>query len=368
MRVSLGALLAGWVAVVVFVIACQQDAGSSPGDAPDGATEAPEGTSTASASATPTVTDTRFGVAGITPAGFPDSTADQWNGFYDSIEGYGGLLGLYVDWRDEPLTEEGVPKILDDQVQLAADRGFTGLPLIGAHQQLNGPATSTIDWHDPSQVAAFADVVVRFAGEHQPEFLGIGNEINMVWESEPEQFDGFAAALPGIVAAVRAASPETQVFTVFALEALTGDAFLMGNSEARQPQWELLDRVSGTVDVIAFTTYPYFDFETPLDIPDDYYAAAAERAGKPIAFTEVGWPSAPLAVAPDSGYGGTLEEQAAFATRFLELTRPLEPRFALWLFAFDPGGVGDPFASVALGTHEGEPKPAYHLWAAEAAR
>jgi hypothetical protein len=193
--------------------------------------------------------------------------------------------------------------------------------------------------------------------------LLLGNEVNTVWEDHPQAVDAFAAAFPALRDAIREASPSTLVGTVFQYEMLRGAGYLTGEAGSRSPQWELLDRFAGSVDVVAFTTYPYFDHETPGAIPADYYAEAAARAGAPIGFTEVGWPSRPLSVAPESGYGGSPEEQAAFVQRFGELIEGVDVAFALWSFPHDVGSAGGPtFESVSLRENDGTPKPALAAW------
>ena len=79
----------------------------------------------------------------------------------------------------------------------------------------------------------------------------------------------------------------------------------------------------------------------------------------------MGWPSRPLSTFPESGYGGSEAEQAAFAERFLELIDGVEVRFALWSFQHDIGEPGGPaFESVALRENDGMPKPALEVWQA----
>jgi hypothetical protein len=79
------------------------------------------------------------------------------------------------------------------------------------------------------------------------------------------------------------------------------------------------------------------------------------------------WPSRPLDTAPDSEYGGSQDEQAAFADRFLELIDGLAVPFALWSFQHDLGTAGGPaFDSVALRQNDGTPKPVLDVWSAAA--
>ena len=316
-----------------------------------------------SLSATPSVALPRFGVAGLVPPHFPSPSAEDWRALYASYQETGGLAGIYLNWSDGAATDTGIPPAIAGAYATAAASRFTPLVELGATHEANGKVTSTATWTDPTQRKRFIDVAAAVAERYRPPFLGIGNEVDRLAASDPSSFDGFVAAFRDAYDAVKARSPSTRVFTVFQLESLRGAGTLLGGE--RRARWELLSRFTGKIDVVAFTTYPFFDYGDPSDILADYYAQAAARTGVPIAFTEVGWPSAPLSSAPGAKYGGTPAEQSAFVKRFGELTRPLAPAFALWAFPNDLGkGAPVAFESVALRANDGTPKPALSEWQA----
>jgi len=123
------------------------------------------------------------------------------------------------------------------------------------------------------------------------------------------------------------------------------------------------------MDLAAFTTYPYFDAASPADLPDDYYAEISTHTSKPLAFTEIGWPSGPISSAPTSEYGGSPDEQAAFVTRLFRLLANLNVAAALWSF---PDDLNSDFGNAAMTTvslrdNHGTGKPALALWKAQAA-
>ena len=104
--------------------------------------------------------------------------------------------------------------------------------------------------------------------------------------------------------------------------------------------------------------------EDPADIPEDYYTEIAVHTSRPIVFTEIGWPSAPLASAPDSAYGGSLEEQVSFVHRFFDLTADTNLALAVWAFPHDLGSASPNAAmdSISLRQNDGTPKPALVVW------
>lgn len=307
----------------------------------------------------------KYGVAGLIPRNFPSSEGTDWIAMYEGLGETGDLLGVYGGWTDAETARGEVPVVFRSAFMASEQYAFTAVIGIGVFSEdvFTGELMPTVDWSDAADRQRYQDVAVAIAREQAPPFMIVGAEINRMWEQHPDAFDGFVAAWPELYAAIKAASPGTQVGTGFQLEFLRGEGYLSG--ETREPAWALLDSFAGQIDVVAFSSYPYFDFGTPEAIPDSYYVEAWERAGVPIGITEMGWPSRPLYTAPESEYGGTPEEQTAFVSRFLELTAEIELAFALWSFQHDLGEAGGPaFDSVALRENDGTPKPALEVWGA----
>lgn len=150
------------------------------------------------------------------------------------------------------------------------------------------------------------------AVEFTPEYLSLGNEVNDYFFRHQDEVENYLSLLSEAYAEIKSVSPETDVLVVFSYNHL-----LEGN------QWQLLQRCNELVDLIGLTTYPYRQFPSPADIPDDYYARLVQYVTKPLAFTEIGWSSA--------GTDGE-KTQADFLVRFLELTKGLDLAMVNWLF------------------------------------
>jgi hypothetical protein len=80
---------------------------------------------------------------------------------------------------------------------------------------------------------------VAFADKYEPAYMGFGIEINILHEDSPADYAAFKAFFPEVAAAVRAASPETQVFTVFQLERLRGCAAAIRGENDQLNDWAL---------------------------------------------------------------------------------------------------------------------------------
>jgi hypothetical protein len=306
---------------------------------------------------------TRYGVAGLIARHFPKPAAADYETLYSSLAGTGGTLGLYTAWSDAG-AEGAPPAAIAAAAAAAAKYRFGPLVIaLGVTEDAPGGVRSTVDWNGP-QRDRFIAAATAVAKEHKPELLALGVESNRLWMSDPAAFDGFVSGYAQAYDAIKKVSPATRVFTIFQLELMRGGAFLITGKESSPAQWELLAKFDRRLDVAGFTTYPFLAYRAPADIPVDYYADAARRAGVPVAFTEIGWPSADLGgAATGSAYGGTPEEQAAFASRFFALTKGLDVAAALWSFPNDLGAAGPrTFSSVGLRDNDGSAKPALAVW------
>jgi hypothetical protein len=158
--------------------------------------------------------------------------------------------------------------------------------------------------------------------------------------------------------AVKKKSPDTKVFTVFQLEHLKGlkGGLYGGVNDPGAAEWALIDRFP-KADLVGFTTYPGLIFKDPSEMPADYYAEIRNHSSKPVAFTEIGWQSEAWPAGWESGDA----EQAAFVSRFFELTGGLNKEMAIWSFLYDPAAQ-KPFDSMGLIKKDGMKRPAWDIW------
>ena len=146
---------------------------------------------------------------------------------------------------------------------------------------------------------------------------------------------------------VKKMSPQTIVFCVFAREIV---------SENREANLDVLRLFNpDKMDMLVFTSYPYACGKTnPSNIPDDYYAIAANyMPGKPFGFSEIAW------AALDT-HGGE-QAQANFieqATTRLTRERGMNLHLFGWAWLHDLNAND----RVGLITFSGSERQGYATW------
>lgn len=304
---------------------------------------------------------TVFGVAGLVRPHAPSTSAADAEAMYRSLAETGGALGVYTNWADRRDTEGKVPAVVPAAFAAAKQYSFGPLVIaLGVAADAGGTGMkSTIDWGS-TQRERFLATITQIARDHRPRFLAIGVETNRLWLTDRTAFDGFARGYADAYDAVKRVSPDTKVFTIFQLELMRGHATRMTGRDD-EPQWDLLERFAGRLDLLGLTTYPFLQYQRPSDIPEDYYSDAARRLRAPVAFTEIGWPSARPTSAV-AAYDASPDAQAEFVDRFFALTATTRPAIALWSFPFELGAPSSLFDSVAIRGADGAAKPALAAW------
>ena len=227
-----------------------------------------------------------------------------------------------------------------------------------------------VNFSTPEIRTAYQSFAVRLARDYQPAYLGLASEINTYLDAYPEDAEHFISLYKETYAAVKEVSPDTQVFVTFQWDDLNR---LDGDGTAYDIKWEQIEAFEPELDIWAVSSYPYFFFDTPADIPGDYYSPLLARTDKPLAIAESGWTSRDL-----SEITGSPEKQAEFLRK---VDAQIGDRLAFWInllyadlnwedyrivFA-EQGTVEDMttlsnFIHLGLTTADGEPKPALTVW------
>ncbi len=309
-----------------------------------------------------------FGVT-WTPVDYPIPSPTQLTTFYDEHAAYGRMIAVHRPWR-ESRASAGVPDGFSEQraaearthdFVLMAGFGFTDQPPADLTSDAE-PTNNT--WTNQATRVAFCQMASTWASEHHPKYLFLGNEIDSYYRDHAADWPNWVSELAACRDAVHAVSPATLVFTTFQLEFVKGQASRTGVS--RPADWQPVVDVADAVDAIGFTTYPFFEFESPADLPDTYYSEIADHTAKPILFTEIGWTANPA-----SPYTGSDTDQVDLIERLFVLTTGIDVRYAAYLakndFPTSLIGSGSAFFEIGLRDPSGTPRPADAAWRAAVA-
>lgn len=337
-------LLVALILAVVVLSGCGAPSNSVPKNATGATTIV---TTTAAAAATPTSSRPPQSLRGVSLS--PKSTsAIDFASFVNLAAASVDVVSWAGDWMELTEPESGGPVLI---ATLGKEYHFLPLPELGF--QNNGTLIHPLD---AGNQQLFLSNVTAYAKMWQPAYLGIGIEMNTLYEKDPTDFNTFVSLFNEAVPAIKAVSPKTKIFTCFQLEKMKGYT-LWKNAppDPAKAEWDLISRFHA--DLIAFTTYPDLIFKNPSEIPADYYSSIAEHVNKPIIFTEIGWHAA----ASPAGWESSDAEQAAFVSRFLDLVKPLESPILIWSFMYDPKAI-EPFNSMGLYSSNGTARPAAAIW------
>ncbi|MGD0765853.1 MAG: hypothetical protein ABR978_06055, partial [Dehalococcoidia bacterium] len=226
----------------------------------------------------PAIRDTKAGLPRSFELGLSSEPSEPTSSSYEKAFALAGQVGELILIQRAPPWEEFLPggtlskstqettqreKLLAEENRLQiflavdptdpADRGKLNLP--GNLQGKN--------FADDSVRQAFIAYVKYVTLNYEPRYLALGVEINMYFEREPDDFANFVSLYFDAYDAVKSISPDTLVFPTFQLEAMEGLLSATGTA----PEWSLLDKFGGKMDLVALSTYPSFVFKSPDAIP-----------------------------------------------------------------------------------------------------
>jgi hypothetical protein len=216
---------------------------------------------------------------------------------------------------------------------------------------------------EPAVQQAYRDYMLAVVRRFAPEHLGLAAETNLIRVAAPAPLYGAVVQTANdTAAAIRAAGGAMPLMVSVQVETAWG--VLGGNGPFVGIAQDLTD--FPFIDQLALSSYPYFAYDAPEDIPTDYYSRVVAGAGLPVLVTEGGWTSASVGTIQSSP-----DEQARYLDRQATLLDSvaaialLHLEFAdLDLAAFPPPLPDNlvQFASLGLTDSDFNAKPALARW------
>lgn len=277
--------------------------------------------------------------------------AEGINDFFAKAKQINGAVTWAGDWQDLGKSSGG-PNLVFTQ---AKKNNLTPIAIATTHRDIGQGKVTAIRPLTATQIQSYSQLAQDFASANKPAYLGLGIEVNRIFENSPADYQLFVELFNKTVTAVHSVSPDTKVFTTFQLERLRGlrGGLYGGKNDASINDWGLLDDFS-SADTLGFTSYPGLIYHSPSEIPDDYYQIVAQHTSKPVIFSELGWQAQTVA----AGWESSPAMQEQFVKRFFSLTESLNPRVNIWSFLYDPN-TAVPFNSMGLYTSDGAARSAW---------
>jgi hypothetical protein len=328
--------------------------------------------------------------SGKTAFGFfpspPEGTSESFIATIKTISEHGDVILLQqaIPWADFVDSSSGASQDIADLrnvLSLAQGYGLEAIfvidPLNGLDRRRIAPLPAELeggDFSTPEIRSAFMNYALRLVSEFQPRYLGLASEINTYADAHPEDFPNYVSLYREVYAAVKATSPQTQVFVTFQWDDLNNVIpFDTDTGEPYQTKWEQVEIFEPALDVWAISSYPFVAFENAADIPPDYYTPLLARTDKPLAVAEGGVNSRDI-----GQFHGAPQDQVEYLNA---IDTQIGERLAFWIYLVIDDinaefyrdhlageGLGESaeailwFAAVGLRERDGAPKPGLETW------
>lgn len=295
-----------------------------------------------------------IGTAGFIPANFPEYNTNDLLSFWSDLNTYAEVYGVHVDWQDTAVLE-------------STSNNYTGDLLVVLGLQMPE------DWDE--NVEDFIEEADRLLNTYPKiRYLGVGNEVNAFYQKYPSsQIENYLEAYKIIYRELKLTHPQIMIFPTYNYETLIGEGYLANTPGARL---DMFLELEPTMDAVALTVYPFFDYASPKEIPDDYFSPVLELSKKPLIITETGWPaksefSESNKALEEQGFAGSEQEQVLYLQKLVSLANGANVKVLNWAFFNDYAVINQPnpdmpeqalFDSIGLNWNDGKDKEVLIAW------
>jgi hypothetical protein len=216
---------------------------------------------------------------------------------------------------------------------------------------------------EPAVRQVYRAYVLAVVRKLNPDYIGLAAETNLIRAAAPAPvYAAVVTAANEAAADLRAAGDTATVLTSVQVETAWG---LLGNGGAYIGVTQDFADFA-FVQMIGLSSYPYFAFKQPEDLPGDYYSRLLGGRSLPVMVVEGGWASA--------GAGTVVSSpalQARYFPRQAQLLDSVAARGVIQLLFADldlstlPAALQAslaPFATLGLTDSNFTPKPALPAW------
>jgi len=205
-------------------------------------------------------------------------------------------------------------------------------------------ATDAVDLQQANKSIADADMqllyqkfTVAMDSILKPDHLGLALETNLIRDASPASiYNGVKTAVNVTAQAVRARNATVPLSISVQVDHAWGK--LAGGSYTGISQ-DFTD--FPFIQELGLSSYPYFGFDDPTDIPLTYYTRLVEGKNLPVFITEGGWSSASVTT-PDRSFVSSPELQKAYIEHHTHLLNEVDAKAVFQLVFTDIDGTEVP--------------------------
>jgi hypothetical protein len=215
---------------------------------------------------------------------------------------------------------------------------------------------------EPAIQRLYRDWIEAFARRYHPEFVGLAAETNLIRLAAPGAlYDAVVTVARAAAADLGEVTPAPSLFVSVQVEVGWGR---LGGLPYQGIERDFAD--FPFIDVLGLSSYPYFVWNDPEDLPLDYYSRLLGGRPIPVVVVEGGWSSG-----SGAGFVSSPAEQARYFARQAQLLDRVQAKAWLQLTPTDidvaefPEAIRElvrPFASLGVLGPTLEPKPALVVW------
>ena len=215
------------------------------------------------------------------------------------------------------------------------------------------------DFSDDLISSVLVNEVSFLARNLEPWAMIIGNEINSVFERNPDLYFSYIELYARLYERAKQINPAIIVAPSFSYEELLGS--IPGTAQYG-PRWSLIDPLTNIMDTFAFSSFPSYVYPAARSIPSDYYKQMIDEVELPISFLSAGFH---VGEGIKEDQITTATEQRRFLERLLQESEDLEAIVLTWLLARDSEIIPERYESLAssgLFDEENAPRPGWAVW------
>lgn len=216
---------------------------------------------------------------------------------------------------------------------------------------------------EPAVQQALRSYLLAVDRKLRPEIIGLAAETNLIRAAAPP------AVYAGVVTAANAAAADllaagSSATLLFSVQVETAWGVLGGSGNYVGVEQDFAD--FPFVQMLGLSSYPYFAFAQPEDIPDNYYSRLLNGRTLPVMVVEGGWTSATA-----GSVQSTPALQARYITRHAQLLDAVGARGLIQLLFADLDLASFPqpippnlplFVNIGLTDSDFNGKPALAAW------